>query len=109
WTSISGFRRRELHPGDVALDLFEVGLLPPELRDLVPAAEHHDPVDDLEDVEDVVGDEDARAAGGLRLAHEVEYASRLFDAEVVRGLVEDDQLGFEEHRAGDRDRLALAA
>ena len=44
-----------------------------------------------------------------RAAHEVQHPLRLGDAEVVGGLVEDDQVAVEMHRARDRHRLALAA
>ena len=71
--------------------------------------QHDDAIHDLEHVMDVVGDEDAGVAGVARVAHEAQHALGLRDTEVVGGLVEDDELALEVHRAGDGDRLALAA
>lgn len=56
-------------------------------HDLAPA-QHHDAVDHLEHVVDVVRDEDAGAARVARVAHEPEHALRLGHAEVAGGLVE---------------------
>ena len=43
------------------------------------------------------------------LRTKLQHALGLGDAEIVGRLVEDDQVAVEMHRAGDRDRLALAA
>ena len=55
------------------------------------------------------GDEDAGMTCVACLAHEVEDTLRLRHAEIVRRLVEDDQIGVEMHGPGDRHRLPLAA
>ena len=76
-------------------------------HDLAPA-QHHDAIHHLEDVVDVVGDEDAGVAGVAGVADEAQDTLRLGHAEVVGGLVEDDELAVEVHGAGDGDCLALA-
>ena len=98
------------HAGDDQLDLVDRGLLRVDVvGDDGAAAQHDDPVHHLEDVVDVVGDEDAGVAAVAGVAHEVEHAAGLGDAEIVGRLVEDDQVAVEIHRAGDRHRLPLAA
>ena len=73
------------------------------------AIEHVETVDDRIDVEDVMVDEDRRLAGGLDRADEVERLLGLAERQTHRRLVEDDELGFEMKRAGDRHTLFLAA
>ena len=73
------------------------------------AAQHHDAVHHLEDVVDVVGDEDAGVARVARIAHEAQHTLRLSHAEVVGGLVEDDEVALEVHGTGDGHGLPLAA
>ena len=86
--------------------LISAGLNSPATR---AAVDDDHPLADLVDVEEVVVDEDARLAGVLDPAHEVERLPRLRHRQAHGRLVEDDQLGLEVERAGDRDALALAA
>src|SRR5918995_1048635 len=82
---------------------------------LVPRAHHPAAVEDHEAVADrpgvmrVVGDEDDAEPTVARLHDVAQDDPGLLDPERRRRLVEDQQLGAEVHRAGDRDRLALAA
>ena len=80
-----------------------------ELAAVAPEPEHDDAVRDREDVGQVVGDEDDAEPALAQAADEAEHLRGLRDAERGGGLVEDHEPGLTEHRARDRDRLALAA
>ena len=82
---------------------------PAKLAHDLPAIEDSDPIGHLVGVVDVVGDEDDRAAFALGVTHEVEHHLRLSQRERLRWLVEDDQLGLEEHCSGDSHTLTFAA
>ena len=64
---------------------------------------------DLKDVVNVMGDEDAGMPGVARIANEAQDPLGLFHAEIVRWLIENNQFTFEMHRSRNRNRLALAA
>ena len=95
--------------GDGGDDLL-VGRLA-DAEDAVVAAEpqHDDPVGDGHDVGHVVADEDDAEAVLAQPLDEVEHLGGLGDAERGGRLVEHDDLGLAEERAGDRDGLALPA
>jgi hypothetical protein len=90
---------RARHARDEPLDGLDAGALRIDVvgRDRA-AVQDDDAVDHLEDVVDVVGDEDARVAGVAGVAHEPQHALRLRHAQVVGGLVEDDEVAVEVHR-----------
>ena len=100
---------RHVGAHDDALDGQQVGVRDGPLGDDLAPAHDDDPVGDLEDVVDVVGDEQHRVAGVAHLLDEAQHAMGLLDAEIVGRLVEDDDLGGELHGARNGDRLALAA
>ncbi len=76
-----------------------------------PSVLHHDHVvGDLPDDGQVVRDEQvADAQLGLEAREQLEHLGLDADVERGDGLVEDDQLGLERQRAGDRDALPLPA
>ena len=90
-------------------ELVHADLGRPELPGHPPAVDDDHSLADLVDVEEVVIDEDAGLAGVLDPADEVERLPGLGHRQPHRRLVEDDQLGLEVERPGDRDALALAA
>ena len=71
--------------------------------------EHGDVVGHLEDVVEVVADQDHAEPVVGQPPHQPQHLLGLGDAQGGRGLVEDDELGVPQHRAGDRDGLPLAA
>src|SRR3984885_5037179 len=71
--------------------------------------QHRDPVGDLEDVVQVVGDDHHREPVVPQALDQVEYLPGLHHPEGSGGLVEQHQLGVPHHGLGHRDRLALAA
>ena len=72
-------------------------------------AQYHDPVHNLEDVVDVVGDENAGVARVAGIANEAQDALCLRDAQIVGRLVENDELAVEVHGPRNGHGLALAA
>ena len=118
-------RRRDLpgvHAPQLVAELRQLlaaGHLPGELvqRELVAVCveDHPAELEDDEVVADevgvvrVVGDEDDPETGVARLDDVLQDHARLLHAERRRRLVEDDDLGTEVDRPGDRDALALAA
>ena len=86
-------------------DLVEGGVL-----DDLPGVHHEDPVGDLCDDPEVVGDQDDR-----QIALPVEAVDQLqdlgLDRDVERGgrFIGDQHVGFERQRHGDHDALAHAA
>jgi len=58
---------------------------------------------------DVVGDQDDAEAAIARLGDQAQHDGGLVDAERRGRLVEDQDLGAEMHRPGDRQALPLAA
>jgi hypothetical protein len=81
-------------------------------RQLDDLAEVHDrdPVGDVADDGEVVGDEEVRQVElVLQLDEEVEHLRLDRDVEGGDGLVGDDELGPQHERAGKPDPLALAA
>jgi hypothetical protein len=83
------------HAGDDPLDRLDRGVLRVDVvgGDLA-AVQDDDAVDHLEHVMDVVGDEDAGMAGVARGAHELQHALGLGHAQIVGGLVQDDQVAI---------------
>ena len=77
-------------------------------RDHLAVAHHGDPVAQLEDLAEAVGDEQDGAAGGRDLADGRVDVLALDVAERGRRLVEDDQPGVLAEGPGDLDQLALA-
>src|SRR3954471_22923716 len=76
------------YAGDHALDFLDAGLFGVDVRcDDLAAPHHHNAVDHLENVMDVVGDEDAGMSGIPGIAHEAQHPLRLCDAEIVGRLV----------------------
>ena len=94
--------------GDGADQLFVGGV---GVKDAIVAAEpqHHDAVGDGADVLHVVADHQHAEAAIAYPLDEVEHLGRLRDTERRRGFVEEDQLGLEQQRASDGDRLPLPA
>src|SRR5207302_6540363 len=80
-----------------------------EVADLASVTQHDDAVGHLEHVKQIVGNEDAGPSGRLRLADELQDAARLLDAEIIRRLIQDNQVSLKVHRAGDGYRLPLAS
>ena len=76
-----------------------------------PAQVHHrDPVGDVPDHREVVGDEQVgQAELGLELVQQVDHAGLDGDVERRHRLVEHEQLGLQRQRPGDADPLPLAA
>ena len=68
-----------------------------------------DPVGDLEDVVQVVGDDHDAEIPFRQALDEVEHLTRLGDAERRGGLVEDDETGVPHHRLRHGDGLSLAS
>ena len=111
-----GSGRSLLGPGGAVLGHDQVGqLLHRRLRGRLvegdrPVLEQVDPVADLEDLAVVVGDDDDRdVALGLEVAHQVEDQGALLGPHGRQRLVQQQDPGVAVDRAGDRDRLALAA
>ena len=77
--------------------------------DVAPEPQHGDPVRDGEDVVQVVRDQDDGEPLVREALDELEHLLGLRDAERGGRLVEDHEPGVPHHRAGDGDRLALAA
>ena len=77
--------------------------------DAAAEPQDRDPVCHLEDVVQVVRDEDDREPLVGQPLDELEHLLRLRDAERRSRLVEDHEAGVPHHRAGDGDRLPLAA
>lgn len=75
-----------------------------------PSATHDDdPIDHLENMVDVVGDENARMAGVARFANETQNPLRFGNSQIVGGLIKNDKVTVELHGASDRDCLTLTA
>src|ERR1051325_8729301 len=85
----------------------EVGSL--VLDDQPAEVEDRNPVGDLENVVQVVGDDHHSQPAVAQPLDEVEHLSRLHDAEGRGGLVHDHELGVPHHRLGHRHRLTLAS
>ena len=98
-----------LGPGDVADHVVAGGVGDVDLGDHLPEIQHRDVIGDLEDVRQVVADDDHRDTLLGEPLDEVEHLLGLGDAERGRRLVEDHHACLLQHRAGDRDGLALAA
>ena len=80
-----------------------------ELGDLA-GVHHRDPVGDVGDHREVVGDvERADAVGAAQLGHRVEHHLLGGDVEAGGGLVEDQHLGLRQEGHRQRDALHLAA
>ena len=104
-------RETALSVAPVIAAMMSCELVSADVEDAVVAAEpqHGDPVGDRHDVGHVVADQDHAEAALAQPLDEVEHLGGLRDAEGGGGLVEHDDLGLAEQRAGDRDGLALAA
>src|SRR5262245_14418330 len=74
-----------------------------------PAATHHDPVRDLEDVVEVVGDHHHRQAAVPEPFDQVQHDPSLHHPEGSGWLVKQHQLGVPHHRLGHRHRLPLTS
>ena len=96
----AGHHRHDLFAADLALGEGAVGAAPVEQREAVA---------DRVGVVDVVGDEDDAETARPRLRDVAQHDAGLLDAEGGGRLVEDQHLGAEVDRAGDRHRLPLAA
>ena len=105
-SAILGLR---LRPGDVGDHVLAVGLLLAEVGADPAAAEHHDPVDQVEHLPHVVADQDQRLALLLQRADDVLDLRGLLHPERRRRLVHDRELRVEGGGAGDRHALPLAA
>ena len=79
-----------------------------ERLDLLAAAQHGDPVGDLEHLVELVGDEDDRLALGGEAADDREELLRLLRRQHGRRLVEDEDVGAAIERLQDLDALLLA-
>src|SRR5262249_48540055 len=77
--------------------------------DFLATPQDDDAIDYLKHVVNVMGDKDARVPGVAGASDETQDALGFFDAEVVGGLVEDNEFALKMHRAGNGDRLSLAA
>ena len=76
----------------------------------VPEIHHRDPITDVADDREVVGDEQVREPElVLKVLQEVQDLRLDGDVERAHGLVEHHELGFEGERARDPDALALSA
>ena len=74
----------------------------------LPSAEDGDPVGDLEDLVELVGDEDDRGAPVDQRAHDRDELLGLLRRQDRRGLVEDQDVGAAVERLEDLDALADA-
>ena len=70
-------------------------------------AQHRDPVGELADLGEAVGDVDDRGARRRRLAHPVEEQVDGVAAERGGGLVEDEQRGLDGERLGELEQVLL--
>ena len=75
------------------------------LADQGAVAQHGDPVGDLVDLVQEVGDEQDRDARVAQLADHAEELLDLVAVEAGRRLVQDEHLGLEHHGPADRDEL----
>ena len=75
------------------------------LADDLAEADDRDPVGDLADLAQLVGDEDDRLPGLLELAHDLHQLVGLLRGQDRGGLVEDEQLGVAGQRLDDLDAL----
>ena len=81
----------------------------PELGDLA-GVHHRDPVGDVGDHGEVVGDVERRdAVGAAQLAHRLQHHALRRDVEAGGRLVEHEHLGLGQERHGQRDALHLSA
>ena len=76
--------------------------------DQLAAAEHRDPVGDLEHLVELVRDEDDRLAARRQLSHDLEELLCLLRREHGGGLVQDEDVGVAIERLEDLDALLLA-
>src|SRR5215469_10972816 len=109
---VSNFRLRRggRHTRNGALDRFDGRLLRIDVvGDFLATPQDDNAIDHLEHVINVMGDKDAGMPGVTGAADEAQDALRFLDAEVVGGLIEDDQVALKMHRARNGDRLPLAA
>ena len=111
---VAGLRRRLLDPQeDIATD-HRAGerrlgrSLPRNRLDLLAAAQHRDPVGDLEHLVQLVADEDDRLAVRLQAPNDLEQLVRLLGRQYRGRLVEDQDVGTAIERLQDLDPLFLA-
>src|ERR1700733_1301598 len=81
----------------------------PNLDDLAHVHHGHAVADSLNDAEVVRDENIGKAEHRLQVEDESQDLRPYRDVQGRHGLVEDDNLGFEDQRASDRDSLALAA
>src|SRR3984957_6760790 len=101
--------RRIHRADDMGDDRVHAGVSGRIVRDDLTLAQHDDAVADREHVSQPVADQDDGNAVLLESTDEVQHMLDLSHGERGRWLVHDHQLGVEGERAGDRDRLLLAA
>ena len=89
------------------MDFIDRGLAHRAVEHDLAARHGHHPVAGLEHMMHVVADEDAGDALLLKSLDEADHLVRLLDGKVVGGFVENQHLGFEVHRAGNGNALAL--
>src|ERR671914_1098795 len=104
-----GALARALEIDQMARELRERHLAPPDHAHDLAAIEHHELVGQLVHMREIVLYVEAGPAGGLDAAHEVQDLLHLLQRQRHGRLVQDDEVGIEVHRAADRDALALAA
>src|SRR5690349_1164054 len=89
--------------------LLDRGVLAALVEGDLAALQQVHPVDDREHLAVVVRDDDDRHALALEVSDQVEDHRALLDAHGGQRLVEEQDLGVGEHRAGHRDGLPLTA
>src|SRR5580700_3323857 len=100
---VGGTRRHVLHHAlPVEVRSRPLGHHPPQVQ-------HRDPVRDLEDVVQVVGDDHHRQPAVAEPFDQVQHLPGLHHSEGGGGLVQQHQLGVPHHRLGHRHRLPLTS
>ena len=100
----------ERHTRDDALDRLDRCLLRIDVvGDFLAAPQDDNTIDHLKHMVNIMCNKDTRVSGIAGVADEAQHALGLIDTEVVGWLIEDNQLTLEMHRAGNCDRLPLAA